>query len=112
MIFAGDSEQCFICRERNALFLEKYVGLQIPRRTIFTFQLFIPTESLSTSGKTSLERDWGGSKCSVWKNPSYMSLYSHKSQNTSLHEFKTCSKNHKLQLCCAVRKEQEGPKAC
>lgn len=25
-----------------------------------------------------------------------------------LPKFKTCSKNHKLQLCCAVRKEQEG----
>lgn len=111
MVFTGDPEQCFICRESNAQFLEKYVGLQTPRRSIFAFQLFTPAESLSASGKASLERDWGEGKCSVWKNPSSMASRSHKAQNTSLHKFKTCSKSHKLQLCCAVRKEQESPKA-
>lgn len=97
---------------RNAHFLEEYVGLQTPSRSIFVFQLFMPTESLSTSGKTSLEGDWGGGKCSVWKNPSSIASHSHNAQNNSLQKFKTCSKNQKVQLCYVVRKEQAGLKVC
>jgi len=101
-MFAGDPDQCLICRERNAGFLEKYVGLQTPRRSDFAFQLFTPTKSLSTSGKI------GEDKCSVWKNPSSVASHSHKAQNTSLHGFKTRRKNQKLRLCC--KKKAGGPK--
>lgn len=82
------------------------------RKWVFFSALYSNWEKLSTCGKTSLERAGGGGKCSVWKNPSSMASHSDKAQNTSLHNFRIWNKNHKLQLWCAVRNEQEDLGAC
>lgn len=96
---------------RNAHFLENMLVCKLPEGVFLFFSCLCQLKVFSFLERR-LERDCGGGKCSVWKNPSSIASHSHNAQNTSLQKFKTCSKNQKLQLCYVVRKEQEGLKVC